>query len=72
MVGIYFGLWNRHHRKDKKRIFNPFVRGENVGDVEGSGLGLMLVKSFMKLIKGGLHIKSVVNKGTIVRVDFPY
>jgi PAS domain S-box-containing protein len=57
---------------DKKNLFQSFVRGRNVGDVEGTGLGLMVVKLFVKKNKGEIRIKSIEKKGTVVLIEFPY
>ena len=59
------------HQEDSKNLFAPFVRGSNVGDVEGTGLGLLVVKYFVELHKGTIEIKSVPNRGTAVLISFP-
>ncbi len=58
--------------KDIKRLFTPFVRGSNVGDVEGTGLGLLVVKYFVNMHKGIIQIKSSLNRGTAILIKFPY
>jgi PAS domain S-box-containing protein len=59
-------------KEDQRNLFQPFVRGNNVGDIEGTGLGLMVVKFFVKKSKGTMLIKSVYNKGTAIVLRFPY
>lgn len=59
------------HQEDSKNLFAPFVRGSNVGDVEGTGLGLLVVKYFVELHKGTIEVKSVPNRGTAVLISFP-
>lgn len=56
--------------EDIKKLFAPFVRGSNVLDIEGSGIGLMIVKYFLELNNGTVHIKSTVGKGTVFLVEF--
>lgn len=59
------------HDEDKKSLFSPFVRGSNVGEVEGTGLGLLVVKYFVELHKGLVTLKSLPQKGTAVLVTLP-
>jgi PAS domain S-box-containing protein len=59
------------HKEDARNLFSPFVRGSNVGDVEGTGLGLLVVKYFVELHMGTVEIKSTPNKGTAVLISFP-
>ena len=57
---------------EKKKIFQPFIRGRNVGGIEGTGFGLMVVKFFVKMHKGKIIIKSIEGKGTAIAIQFPY
>jgi len=50
------------------RIFEPFF-GERT--LESSGLGLTIVKKFVELLKGSIHVESEVDKGSIFRVEMP-
>jgi signal transduction histidine kinase len=43
-----------------------------VKNVEGTGLGLPLVKSLIELHGGRLEIESVKNQGTTMTVHFPW
>jgi signal transduction histidine kinase len=58
--------------EDQKKLFQPFARGENVGLIEGTGLGLVIVKYFSEQHNGQISIKSQVNKGTNISLTFPY
>lgn len=58
-------------REDQPRIFEPFFRGSNVGDVYGMGLGLALVKYAVDLHDGSVEVKSDVGEGTTVTVSLP-
>jgi signal transduction histidine kinase/PAS domain-containing protein len=57
--------------KYKREIFTAFVRGSNVGSIEGTGLGLMLVQYLVQQHLGQIHIKSNIHKGTAVLISFP-
>ena len=55
-------------QQDKNRVFEPFHRGKNVSNIPGTGLGLHIVKKFVKIIGGKIEISSEENKGTKVKV----
>ena len=55
----------------RKSIYQPFVRGRNTVNVEGTGLGLMIINMFVKLNKGKIFFKSLEGKGTIFVIQFP-
>jgi signal transduction histidine kinase len=56
---------------DRTRIWEPFYRGSNVGEVTGSGLGLAVVKTCVELHRGEWAIASEEERGTIVTVRLP-
>jgi signal transduction histidine kinase/PAS domain-containing protein len=58
--------------KFKKELYTAFVRGSNVGNIEGTGLGLMLVHYLVQQHLGQIHIKSSIHKGTAILIRFPY
>jgi signal transduction histidine kinase len=57
--------------EDLKRIFTAFHRGNNVGQLPGSGLGLVIVKRCVDLHHGRIKIDSVEGEGTTVEVRLP-
>lgn len=58
--------------KCMERAYDSFYRGENVGMVEGSGLGLYIVKHVVELHNGSINIDSKQDQGTVVTVQVPY
>lgn len=54
-------------------IFNRFERGDTTlyRKIEGSGIGLNLVKSMVEINGGNIVIDSEIGKGTTVKVEFP-
>jgi len=54
------------------KLGEPFIRGSNVGDIEGTGLGLMTIKYFTNHHHGSFSLRSKKNRGTIVTIRFPY
>ena len=57
-------------QQDKNRVVEPFHRGKNVSNIPGTGLGLHIVKKFVKILGGEIKIYSEENKGTKVEVIF--
>ncbi len=59
--------------EDIPRVMEPFAQVENTLDrrFDGTGLGLPLVRSFVKLHDGAVDIESTPGKGTTVRVRLP-
>lgn len=43
---------------DLHRIFEPFERGSNVGNIKGTGLGLNIVKRMVDLLHGEIFVSS--------------
>lgn len=56
---------------DQARLFTSFYRGSNVGNIEGIGLGLSIVKQCVDLHGGEISIESEVGVGTKVTVTLP-
>ena len=54
-----------------KNITQPFFRASNSELIEGSGLGMAIVKNSVKLLNGKFNIESSMEKGTIVTIVLP-
>ncbi len=54
---------------DLELVFEAFHRGDSI--VEGSGLGLAVVKAVVQAHHGQVKMTSEVNVGTVVRLEFP-
>ncbi len=50
-------------------LFEPFVRSRAVSRMEGSGLGLSIVKGLVDLMEGHISVQSEPNKGTAFQVE---
>ncbi|MDX2279108.1 MAG: HAMP domain-containing sensor histidine kinase [Saprospiraceae bacterium] len=57
--------------KDLQLIFQPFYRSSENIHVRGSGIGLSLVESIMKIHRIILDVDSAQGKGTTFRLNFP-
>lgn len=54
------------------RLFTPFERlGAEESGVEGTGLGLALVKGLVEAMHGSVHVESVVDQGSAFSVTLP-
>lgn len=59
-------------KDDQEIIWNKFTRGKSQDyKTKGSGLGLYLVKYFIELHGGDIHMQSELNKGTKFLVRLP-
>jgi PAS domain S-box-containing protein len=56
---------------DRQQLFESFHRGRNVGDIQGTGLGLSVVKKFVDLHGGQINVVSEVGVGTTFTVTLP-
>ena len=56
---------------DRQHLFSSFFRGENVMNIEGTGLGLTIVRSYLDLLRGTIRVDSVLGEGTLVTVELP-
>jgi len=50
--------------KDQKNIFNRYFRAENALLIQGTGIGLNIVKNHLKNLKGSITFNSVENEGS--------
>ena len=57
--------------EERDRIFEPFVRGSNVGQIGGTGLGLNIVKRYTELMGGRIEVLPA-ERGAAFRICVPY
>lgn len=58
--------------KDLQNLFKAFSRASNVDGINGTGLGLHVVKYFTDFHKAKIYCKSRENKGTCIMLEFNY
>jgi signal transduction histidine kinase len=56
---------------DQKWLFDAFHRAGNVGTIEGTGLGLTIVKQVVELHGGTVSFSSALDKGTTFTIKLP-
>ena len=57
-------------REDQKHLFKRFYRASNAGSVQGTGLGLHIMKKYVDMLDGSINVKSELGKGTEVEIVF--
>lgn len=57
--------------KDQQFLFSRFFRAHNAGNIQGTGLGLNIVKRYVELLNGSIHFESELGKGTTFFVTIP-
>lgn len=57
---------------DLSQLFQPFNRASNVGNIDGTGLGLVIVKKTVELHDGTIRVESQMGVGTTFTVELPY
>jgi signal transduction histidine kinase len=58
-------------KESQDKIFTPFIRASNAGNISGTGLGLAIVQQSVNILNGKISFKSEVNKGSIFKVVIP-
>jgi len=56
---------------EQGEIFKRFYRAENAVNIQGTGLGLNIVKKYTELLHGKVWFESEVNRGTTFTVSLP-
>jgi len=56
---------------DLEHLFSSFFRGANVTNIQGTGLGLHIVKRYADLLGGRVEVNSQLQKGTTVSLYLP-
>jgi PAS domain S-box-containing protein len=55
----------------QKDLFEKFFRARNVSNIQGTGLGLNIVKRYIELLDGHISFTSQEHKGTTFTIEFP-
>ena len=58
--------------EDQKYLFTRFFRAGNVTNIQGTGLGLNIVRRYVDLLGGLIDYKSIHEEGTTFTVELPY
>lgn len=55
---------------DQGHLFERFFRGSNVNNIQGTGLGLHIIRNYAELMNGNIRCESELGKGTTFEVLF--
>jgi len=58
--------------EDQPHLFSTFFRAKNVSNIQGTGLGLPIVKRYVNLLGGTIRLTSKVGEGTEIEVKLPF
>ncbi|MCC9166850.1 hybrid sensor histidine kinase/response regulator [Pontibacter harenae] len=58
-------------KADQAHLFTPFFRAQNVTNIQGTGLGLNIVKKYIDIMNGSLFYESELDKGSSFTITFP-
>lgn len=58
-------------KKSQKHIFKRYFRAENALLIQGTGIGLNIVKMHVENIGGSIYFSSNLSKGSVFTVEFP-
>ena len=58
-------------KNDQKFVYNRYFRAENALTIQGTGIGLNIVKEHLKNLGGSINFISTENKGSVFFVELP-
>jgi signal transduction histidine kinase len=56
---------------EQKNLFSHFFRAKNAENIQGTGLGLNIVKRYVELLNGNIDFKSEEHRGATFLMDIP-
>lgn len=57
--------------EEQAKLFERFYRARNAGNIQGTGLGLNIIKKYIELMGGSITFESKLDKGTTFYVSIP-
>lgn len=58
-------------QEEQQHLFTRFFRAHNVENIQGTGLGLNIVKRYVDIMKGSITFESKLGEGSIFNVTLP-
>ncbi|MBX3252838.1 MAG: PAS domain-containing sensor histidine kinase [Chitinophagaceae bacterium] len=57
--------------EDIPYLFDTFFRSRNASNIQGTGLGLPIIKRYLNLLQGSIDVESTLGKGTTFTIVLP-
>lgn len=57
--------------EDQEHLFSSFFRAKNVLNIQGTGLGLHIIKRYLDILNGSIQLQSRLNEGTRFDIFIP-
>lgn len=57
---------------EQRHLFERFFRAQNAVNIQGTGLGLVIVRRYLDLMGGSISFESEVGKGTTFHINIPF
>lgn len=57
--------------EDQKNLFHRFFRAKNAAGIEGTGIGLNIVRHYLELMEGTIEFYSELDKGSTFIIELP-
>jgi signal transduction histidine kinase len=58
-------------QEEQEYLFTRFFRAKNATNIQGTGLGLNIVRKYLELMNGTITFESKLNEGTTFFIEFP-
>jgi PAS domain S-box-containing protein len=56
---------------EQKHLFERFYRANNASNIQGTGIGLNIIKKYIELLGGNITFTSKLNEGTTFTINLP-
>ncbi len=56
---------------EQKHLFERFYRANNAANIQGTGIGLNIIKKYVELLGGNITFTSKLNEGTTFTINLP-
>ncbi|MBZ5856558.1 chemotaxis protein CheB [Flavihumibacter profundi] len=58
-------------QEDQSHLFETFFRANNVSNLQGTGMGLHIVKKYLEIMGGSIQFSSKTDQGSTFTIQFP-
>jgi signal transduction histidine kinase len=58
--------------EDLPHLFDNFYRAKNAGNIQGTGLGLPILRRYLNLLNGTIEVNSELEKGSTFTIVLPF